>query len=386
MGSYNMSCALTGCSISPGDKAVVVLAKSSTNWAYEMRGKEPDNSFKLEPGTYFHDDDTTLAAVVPAVRGVYDDYGHLDWNYKDNPALIDFNTEYSINTLIEPYGHGCEDDNEQVTATKARWPQGLFAIWIRAEAWDAVVEYANSTKWHYSWFPNASLLSHLGFQKQEEATGFERYTQLWTHPEWPENYAMASDRRFGKFAVKKDGKWVEEYVCVYRDMVEKAKEYGLVLKALDWDGTSLSTLALRGLVTDAASCSIGRLFTPEYLDTLIKTCEEQGDTETASLFRDEKGKPKYSGTRWAFICGSRNGEEEFCDLWAQKLVDRDPDVERMCAELYVVKIFFYLAGRLFIPTHGGPQCGEPYASKILGEITTTIADERLEEWEEEWMD
>lgn len=384
MGSYNMSCALTGMSIGYGDPAVVVLARSATQWFNYLDKKEPDDSFQLKPGTYFYDSDTALSAVVPAVKGTYDDYGHLVWDLDENPALREFAEQYSIDSLIEPYGHGCEDTEEKVKRTKERWPNGLFAIWIRREAWDAVLEYANSPQWYHSWFPDTALLSHLGFEKQKESTGFKRYTQLWTHPEWPDDYAMACDGGFGQFAIKKDGEWTEDYICTYPDIAKKAKKYGLPLKTLDWDGTSPTILSLRQAVARAAKHSYRLFETKEELDEAIATYEAEGKQDMVDLLKQMEATPKYSGDCWGFICGARHGEKEFCELWAQKLVDRDPAVEAMCAEMYHVKTFFYLAGRLFIPTHGGPQCGDAHASKVLANVLLEMAKTRLDEYEDHW--
>jgi hypothetical protein len=143
-----------------------------------------------------------------------------------------------------------------------------------------------------------------------------------------------------------------------------------------WRHIELKTMVHEAVVSDFSR------FLSQDVDELIAKAHSD-ENRNYWIARKEKLKTKtWFSDYWGFIAGNRSVYQNFCSLWADKLEAGDPVVIDICSQWQAVSHFFYCVGRLMIPTHGGPQFGEPDYSLVLGQITTDIAQATIKKREE----
>lgn len=363
MGSFNMSCALSGVSISPGDKAVVILMEAAQRF-------QPSTEIILKPGTYFIPDPNWLSVVIPPIKGKYSDYGRLDWKAEDNPHLQYMNGNHNINYLLEMLeGLGTDDD-------KKYFPNGVFTVWIHGDVWDKMLAwwrkdpFKTATVW-----PTRPLLSALGFYcSGEKLPEPERYNDIWIHPEW-KNVAIAADTQCFAKLVEKDGngEWVSSshYVCTFDDILKYAKKHRL---PLDWDSAKhkATEFAFREELREAIETLE---YEKESYDVWTNRDPAEDDIK-GKQYKQEllaRGPYVYRDHNWGFMAGSRYKGPSFTRLWAQALINYQQEVIDRMVDFQDISHIFYDAGQMLLPACLGPQCGEPRVTRYLGKVMQEIS-------------
>lgn len=337
MGSFNQSCALTGCTISPGDRVVTVLGS----------GPYPENpntiTLESRPGSNLVTFEKDISIIIPKVVGTYDDYGILNWNLYENPHLISFEKRFDLNYFFNQD----HSDNKRTETTQTQWPNGLFVIWMHEYAWNQVLTADIDFMRGYG-LPD-TVLENLGFVFLKYETEISNNT-IWTHPQWP-NHHIKSSRGYISIVETATGRVVNANRTLYAFPIYNLNTFYQTLDKCDLFKPSLTlplyTLILKQLAQDALK-----------------------EEETyRKIFPEDT---KYIVGSWRYLTQDQELNENFIHLWRDLLVAQNPHVETAIAETTFVKRFFFLAGKNFLPTVAGPQCGELKASQILGNIITNL--------------
>lgn len=362
MGSYNLSCALSGLSISYGDRAVVVLMESNQRDNNGLLCFRPDQHIYSE---------NMLSLAVPPIKGTYIDYGMLEYSIANNKHLEYINNEHNIDSLIN-YG----PNENRTESDRMHFPDGLFAVWIHGDVWDSMIKWYRSNPFETNTiWPSDTLLIELGFSETGIIPGETRYKRLFEHPNWGDWVIGCDSSEFAKI-FKRNGCEFNEgpYSCTFKDILAFARTENL---NLDFDSVKerLSEIALIHAIK-TAKVEIG------YQIEMIKYCNDainaddfphRSEESKAFIMKGAKKELNYNSYEWRMIAGSQNTAKTFCRIWAPLLAESSPNITDRLSEYFDMMNIFFCCGKIMMPTVCGTQYGEHEFSKQLGNVTSRVA-------------
>lgn len=318
--SYNISCALTGLSINPGDPATVLLCTTIDN---------TNQLIKISPLDF----ESPLTPIIPPIVGEYGGYGNLHWKIENNPHLAYLNNRHNINYHITQY----DGNNIPTQKDKELFPQKLFAVWIHGTVYKKIIETSTYDWW--TLYVSSSLLEFIGFETIQE----DDHTIRYSRPDWEEK---------GFHLLYKDN----SYHTFYKIFLCEGNTKVAAFDAFTLFDTFMKEIKFFGLSIDDKLVKENSLYLE--LKENIKCLRLENN-----LIRDGKIPPRYIDL---------NNEKGFKNIlfrrvWEDLYLQEELSEEFLqeVAKMSKVENFFYSAGRMLIPAIHGLLYGDPASSELL---------------------
>lgn len=378
MGSFNVSCSLSGKSISPGDSAVLIpMIRNSV--------LQQNLNISLEPCSQVisNSDSKILVPVSIPIFGYYNDYGSIKVVDDLNPCKEI--TEAYYKTTLERLANFVTGYGEAYNLLDY-FPNGAYGIWIDGVVWDEMIKSYNSIETiNYSMWPTPWVLLNTGFNISGKSND-SRYSDVWIHPEvkgelWSDGFFIKDPENvFGLYKIKDLINWCKD------------RNYTLDVSSL---GSERHIAEIKSLVFEAATSKAAKYAAKRktLLPELIRELESEidpilidRDKEYLLSLKEEMKNPfMRRHHNWKWIFGGTNIKHMEL-AYALGLESENELLIRSIAELYAIKRIFISCGRLMLPTESGPQCGEPYYTKALGKAlikTSQKTIDELKKWEDD---
>lgn len=341
MGSFNVSCSLSGKSIS-GEVVFIPLVKN-----HIIKRLGDNNGIFIDPSNYlcFNEDTHPLCPAALPIFGTYYDYGYITVD----PSPLD-------GYFKQAYGVDCQTFVDIVTERvdgEIPIADPLYGIYIDRIVWDEMLSFYDS--FHSidkDLWPTPYELDQLGFVIAG-TTGLQRYKTLYQHPTINPSFGIGSDGHFLQVLKMEDSKWVLDNHPLY-----KIKD----LKRLIESHNSQIDFSILG---------------SKYRVAQIKSYIGETITDSNRFQEDLHELLKHHhNIRWIF--GGYN-HEYISKLCLNPLLTNDAYIVDKVSELYAMHDIFMCCGRVFMPTYLGLQCGAPEYTKALGQALVKSSDQMLKD-------
>lgn len=380
MGSFNVSCSLSGQSISCGDRAVLIPMTKN----FFIQKPEDPSYIRIHPTHHIVNGSDTkpLVPVAIPIFGKYDDYGRISVDRERTPSVELTEAYYGV-TIDELAGFVSYEKSPNLSE---KFPDRLFGVWIHGDVWDSMIQSAGGIRTIINDLrPTPWVLLKLGF-KHTGTHKDKRYNQLWTHPDI--DVGLSCDGHFINDIETNCGLYSVSYLiewCAKHD-------YDIDISPL---GETYSLAQVKSYVHEAMICDDVPLQVESMtrakvlLDILVKKREEEpdlfcdDDVSSIEYFEERllRGiRRNHHNWRWLF---GGYGHQHMSAAYAGHMEAKDEELLKAISEFMTIRNCFYCCGRVMMPTEGGPQDGEPRFTLALGQALIKVSQKRIDKWETE---
>lgn len=404
MGSFNVACGLSHVSISPGDRAWILLLAP-----HRYQSKQADNSVTIGPEAYLVSNDG--AQGLYEVQGIpilatYDDYG--SWNLVEEPGknecLAPLNAWLAKTQPAQPTVKDLVENLSSMGETREGYPaspvEGWSAMYIREDAWNKARAWSDTPEQYFDWlWPVPACLAALGFVPHARPVGDKRYNQAWTHPDLPANVVFASDGHFGHLCTVELSPDEQVWKLVQAHDSTLLTHLSTVFKTKSLSGQDLSAGmdAMRAAhphtwweLADHAQKVVRYSARLREARAAVEAAPALTEENALSAEQMELNLLRMESTVLMMECASDRRlnfsvDRELNAMFMEHLGDPvgSPALLTLMAEWRTILIFMSAVSLTIMPTAIGPQCGEPRATHALGklimEISADILAQRAEE-------
>lgn len=339
MGSFNVTCCISHLSISPGDPAVFIPLKMK------------EDAF-AEFGFQFYG----ASRPLPAITGIYDDYGRL------------------CNIDVPNYYQYAENGDKWIAQAKGQLDgdiEGWTYTWVHGDVYAAMVAGLPSSELDTrsviaGSLPRMEILKKLGFVEMGE-TGIERYSFKLGTPDVTDRF-LASD-----------GTWADLWIMGEDGEYHEDEGPGLytVQRLINAWPTPLDVGALDGyrhydwVVVEALTEYRDSIDLNKRLAYLKKegiTLEPEDRKELEGMLLAQSG---FSVTALERKVGAEG------ILESGTVLEHLDDIKSELADMAQFRFACATCGILITPSAAGPQCGDHPASFALADLIRNIAEKNL---------
>jgi hypothetical protein len=432
MGSWDVSCHLSGLHIGCGDKAVLVALKPRTN-AYD---NELSELRKFGKSSLISNEGANLyfqEALFP-IQGVYDDYGRIsDIVADDNTKALEEYYGLPIDEIAGVLTDGRADDifvspsmsdssgSLDMTNPKHADLISLSAMWIHGEVYERLAKSRGSSDEDSIDMGNRLLLESVGFIFEGQDTTRDRF-----------------DEKFVKdgFVVWSDGTWTDANIFSPQDLKESAAKEGVVI--------DITPLVSRSYYTQKYDFEVlpklqEMAEAKQHIESVKETLKNtKADDEAANeaiekyirvmermrldrhsaaaylLLQRDWGfetKPNVKSLRESWKSDIKNrksygskvsrkritevnkiltqleaaGEpQQISEFYGEKIIENGNGYLRQnISDWFTVKSYFFSSGRFLYPIGTSPQHGDDEAVLTLLEVARDICKREVDEWKKE---
>jgi len=380
MGCFNVSCALSGLSISGGDSCyfIPLIPHEYSKGA-------------VGQGTSFISNDGAHGLFGPAtlpIKGSYSDYGTLEDPVKDaNTERIEKLFKTTIeNFLEEPCNFTITMDVfDYIEGGKSDWKPKAVPIsgcFIHEFAYDIAIKYTlESDGSFFNSFPvNNELLEWIGSNPPVKHDEIERYKDIF-EVEGVDDYVIQTDGEYSHIAkVEKDGTYKDVGMC---HTLEKMQEQWKELTGKDLHIPEEAKTKHRYDITfDELRDMYKQEEEARLSEVRLKKMQDEGETDE-KLMEQMKTVSEFMSMQIKYSLKSRSKGRSYLDVYKPEIMDDNPLIRKMICEMTCLSSFMFNNNKLYMPNFSGPQCGEPRAELALLEKAIEFSKIKVKE-RDEW--
>jgi len=365
MGSFNMVCAISRVSISPGDR--VVLIPATKDWIYKEEG---ETECMIFPPSHIYFPSVSspgsgLAPVTLPIRGTYNDYGRIVPDEDpEHDALIQKAFGVTLNEIAEFAVDGLHKESK-IEPLLERFPGRVFGVYILEEVYDAAsVFMPKRGRGYWSRGLKTFMLEPLGFAVNE-VTSKANVTleRIYTHPILSEQqiYIIEKHGRLKFFKSDPLGNNPIQILENCFNRIESLKEamkelYNVEFSFSPFDSMPYEEIRIRQII--------------------FKCHRHKALVDTIMDNKSPGFSLPYSGLdQRTWYC---TNHIHMSELYLEALMDGNEELLRRTINYANVRGFMFDVHAMLFPAVQGPQCGEYESTLFLGNLISKISSKVIE--------